>query len=394
MKGPPSPNTCAMRAPRARTRTRCWTLVVLGAICLAQLGCGFKRKQPKVWKLPCKNVAFERRVSEILVVVDGSIEVGIPHDVYDRERVPGDRGRAYYLTEVGNFRARTTTITRPYWVRTHVTTVGEWTDVTGLDPPVVDEGCEGDRCPLVGLAFIDVLRFANAVSERDGLEPCYDLAACGELPEWPSYLHFRERLCPGMPAPSLDCTGWRLPTGPEWEVASKAGRPGPFACSSKEVHDVLLGLEVFMRGTLDYGPFCPIAHGWTDLLRRGDFPGSSATDELDLHALPVGSLCPNRWGIYDATGNVHQYTWAFSFDEPDRLPAPDGSIDYAPAPGGLPHMRGGSFYFSYHTATSDSHRTLNNVPYPGAERAIGFRLVRTGTQEDVEAYPELVRRPD
>jgi len=371
-------------------------LILVATVCvLALFGCrSNQRDRVKVWKLPCTTIPFDERPSEVLVVVNGPIEVGIPHEVWDRVRNPGDRGVDYYIPDRGRFRARTTTITRPYWVRTHVTTVGEWTEVTGLPRPV-DAVCEGERCPLVGLSFIDVLRYANLVSERDGLEPCYDLTACGEFPEWPEYLPFWARICTEMPAPSLDCSGWRLPTGPEWEVASKAGQPGPFACSTDEVHDVLWGLDVLMRYSLDYGPFCPLTDVWTNIDRRGDSTLRRGYEYSELHALPVGSLCPNPWGIYDPSGNVHQHTWSFTADEPDDVPAPDGSVDFAPPPAGQPHLRGGSFTRVHVAATSDTHdqfaflTTRDDV----LVRAIGFRLVRTGTQADVEAYPELVRRP-
>ncbi|GAA4695295.1 SUMF1/EgtB/PvdO family nonheme iron enzyme [Pseudonocardia yuanmonensis] len=124
-------------------------------------------------------------------------------------------------------------------------------------PVTVGEYRGGDgRLPVTEVSWFDALRFCNARSAAEGLQPCYTLGADpdGLDVEW-----------------DRSATGYRLPTEAEWEFACRAGsadvRPG-------ELDDI----------------------AWY----RGNSGG---------HPHGVGTRAPNAWGLHDMIGNVWEWTW-------------------------------------------------------------------------------------
>ena len=124
--------------------------------------------------------------------------------------------------------------------------------VEGTPPPAANDA----RLPATDISWNDAIRLCNALSVRDGLEPCY------------SCLEDRESLdvvC------DFTATGYRLPTEAEWEFACRAG--------SNEAR---------------YGELSAIA--W----HQGNADG---------HLHPVAQKLPNDWGLYDVIGNAWEWCW-------------------------------------------------------------------------------------
>jgi sulfatase modifying factor 1 len=137
----------------------------------------------------------------------------------------------------------------------------------------------GEKLPVQGVSFLDALRFCNAWSEAEGLEPAYDLD--GPAPVW-----------------NPRAGGYRLPTEAEWQHAAAAGRP------------VLWVEAVQPEEACRYANLADQALGAT-----GGFPCS------DGHAskAPVASLEPNAWGLYDMSGNVWEWVWTEPSDAGERV---------------------------------------------------------------------------
>ncbi|MGN7859344.1 formylglycine-generating enzyme family protein [Microbacterium sp. 22303] len=106
--------------------------------------------------------------------------------------------------------------------------------------------------PAVDVSWQRAIRFCNAASEWEGLDPAYRFD--GTEVHW-----------------DVTADGYRLPTEAEWEYACRAGSTTPH-----------------------YGPLPEIA--WT------------AADGL-RHAQRVGERMPNLNGLFDTLGNVWEWCW-------------------------------------------------------------------------------------
>jgi formylglycine-generating enzyme len=93
--------------------------------------------------------------------------------------------------------------------------------------------------------------------------------------------------------------GKTLPTEAEWERAARGGLEGArFAWGDEEAPD---------------GSW--LANTW-----QGDFPWQNLALDGYAGTSPVGSFPPNRYGLYDMTGNVWEWT-RDSFETPPHAPA-------------------------------------------------------------------------
>jgi formylglycine-generating enzyme required for sulfatase activity len=108
------------------------------------------------------------------------------------------------------------------------------------------------RRPATGVSWLRAIRFCNAASEWEGLDPAYTVD--GDQVTW-----------------HVDADGYRLPTEAEWEHACRAGSTGPH-----------------------YGPLAEVA--WT------------SADGLSAPA-DVGGRLPNLNGLFDTLGNVWEWCW-------------------------------------------------------------------------------------
>ncbi len=178
---------------------------------------------------------------------------------------------------------RSVTISRAFWLGTVPVTQELWMEVMGSNP----SHFKGARHPVECVSWLDAARFANALSQKEGLEPCYVIA--GDAVSWPK---------------GLDCVGYRLPTEAEWEYAARAGQRHEYA-GSDDVNAV----------------------AW-----YSDNSGGTTH--------PVGEKAPNGWGLYDMSGNVWECCWDRYGEYPknasvDPLGASTGSVRVG---------RGGSWY--------------------------------------------------
>lgn len=214
------------------------------------------------------------------------------------------------------YAAHAVEITRSFCLSTTEVTQLQWESLTA-DARSPNDRC-GDDCPVEMVTWLDVVGFANELSELDGLERCYVMD--GEDVTWPE---------------GLDCEGYRLPTEAEWEYAARAGTDTMFAGS-----DVV-----------------------------GEVAWSYENAESQN---PVGSLSPNAWGLYDMSGNVWEWTW----DWHNGGPYASGPVDdpMGAETGTERVLRGGGYVdvSAHHRVTCRRGRVPSDT-----WSAIGFRLARS-----------------
>ena len=174
------------------------------------------------------------------------------------------------------------------------------------------------------------MQFANAKSTSEGLEECYALAGCTANAWKNGYA-----TCTSVVFyHGDDCTGYRLPSEPEWEYAYRAGTTTAFY----------------------NGPITSATGNDPNLNLIGWYSQNSGSK---TH--PVGQKEPNAWGLFDLAGNVaelsNQMDGYSSFTEP----------------------RGGSFALDASGARAGSRLTrLDRTTAAWVNSGdLGLRLVRT-----------------
>jgi formylglycine-generating enzyme required for sulfatase activity len=219
------------------------------------------------------------------------------------------------------------TISRPFYLGIHPVTQGQYARLMGKNPSHFAATGEGKarvtgmdttRFPVESVSWYESVRFCNALSQAEGLDPCYKIQ--GD----------RVEIAGG--------DGLRLPTEAEWEYACRAGTSSPYGFQGGE--------EELPR----YAWFAKNSGGRT-------------------HA--VGEARANDFGLHDMHGNVWEWTWD-AFESGYYLRSPE--IDpVGPTEAVDRVIRGGSWGYS-----PRSCRSANRDGYTPVSRnfRLGFRVLR------------------
>ena len=176
-----------------------------------------------------------------------------------------------------------------YYLSVNDTTKAQWDVVRtwGLSNGYTDLAAGAGKAsnhPVQTVSWYDVVKWANAASEKEGLTPCYkvngsvyrtgnsDAVVC----DW-------------------SANGYRLPTEAEWEVAARGGLSGKrFPWGDTITHSQA---NYYSDSSLAYDVSPTL--GYHPTYATGNMPYTS----------PVGSFAANGYGLYDMAGNVFQWCW-------------------------------------------------------------------------------------
>ena len=240
------------------------------------------------------------------------------------------------------FPAHEVSFTYDFTMDSKQVTQEQYKAVTGENPTLHP----GDlQRPIDNVTWFDAVLYCNALSKRDGLEPVYTYKAVkGDAKSGVKDL--------SEIAINIKKNGYRLLTSAEYEYVTRAGTTTTYFWGNDDAKD-----EVKSK---DYA--------W------------SVLNAKDNHTHPVGTLKPNKYGVYDITGNLWMWCndWYGGANEADPKGAypKEPQIDQTgPATGTQRIARGGAFK----NDVSGHERSAYHWQWsPGTRNyEVGFRICRT-----------------
>jgi hypothetical protein len=247
------------------------------------------------------------------------------------------------------------------------------------------------------------MAWCNTLSAFEGFEECYDLSSCegdigGGCPEEGEYYelgcHYVQYSDPIETIDGLylcsapvrryqsmyDCDGYRLPTGPEWEYAAKAG-----TTTNTYNGDM----------TDDHNNSCADEPILSDIAWYCFNTGAGDSDWRPDQIREVGLKQPNPWGLYDMLGNAGEWvdyvSTGFSLDSNEGKPGealvdPMGTTEDDDPRG---DVRGGnSFWQPCRVRAADQVQDSRD----GRGSGYGFRPVRTLPGTEPDAGPDAGKK--
>ena len=185
---------------------------------------------------------------------------------------------------------------------------------------------KGKNRPVEYVSWYDAVKFCNALSEKDGLEPCYS------EDDWEC---------------DFSANGYRLPTEAEWEFAARGGNQSD---------------EFKYSGSDDL-----------------DEVGWSNDEDNDIYineTQSVGQKKPNELGIYDMSGNVWEWCndwYDGNYYEQDDQTNPHGAWS------GYGRVRRGGSWEDDSSVCGVYYRSYCSPD--DADGCMGFRIVRSGKKK-------------
>jgi formylglycine-generating enzyme required for sulfatase activity len=226
--------------------------------------------------------------------------------------------------------------------------VASWATSNGYDIGSTDgEGKAADH-PVYKVTWYEAVKWANARSEKEGLEPCYTVSG--------SVYRTGER----APNCNWSANGYRLPTEAEWEKAARGGAEGrrfPWSYTDEIQHS---RANYHSNSSYSY-----------DTSPTREYHPDAGTDPMP-YTSPVGSFAPNGCGLYDMAGNVWEWCWDW-YGEATYASSP-GSDARGLASGSARVLRGGG-WSGLALYCRVAHRSYDRPVYEIDD--LGFRLVRT-----------------
>ena len=222
--------------------------------------------------------------------------------------------------EGGDFMMNGSVLTslKSFFISDHEVTQAEYYEIIGSNPSYFNSPDNPVEC----VTWFDAVEFCNRLSEKYGLENCYERNG-------------------GMYICDFSKNGFRLPTEAEWEYAACGGSKSSgyrFSGSDNAV----------------------------------DVAWISDNSEKRTHSVKTRN--PNELGLYDMSGNVWEWCWDWYSS------AVFGGNFTEGLSTGFGHVKRGASW-DYEEEYSEVYYRSYSYPY-GSNSGLGFRIARSSVQPD------------
>lgn len=252
-----------------------------------------------------------------------------------------------------------------YYMDRHKVTKGQWDEVAdwastnGYDISTGSAGGKATNHPTTYVSWYECVKWCNARSEKEELTPCYTVATdC-----------YRTGIEDNI-ACDRSADGYRLPTEAEWEKAARGGVANhrfPWT----DTDDIDFGRANYFSWWSDGAPHFSYdkanSAGYHPAYTNGGIPYTS----------PVGTFAPNGYGLYDMSGNAHEWVW--DWYDPNYYatsPGTDPAGPPSPPGAGLWRVMRSSSWASSANAARSACRGFATTAWGDSAAGISFRCVR------------------
>lgn len=297
---------------------------------------------------------------------------------------------------------RTAVVPRGFFVTQTEVTMAQFGRLMGYFP-ATDLRC-GPDCPAAGVSAFEAMEFANRLSDLHKLERCHILEGCAFV-DVSSLGGSTEPVmtwaCEAARFVGPECKGYRLPSRRESELAIRAGSPfclsrGPFedeigaTCEPRDPKSFSQQHVVFCGNSQAVDAACPTE---CPMLADGPayscWPAPPGGGNVCLSPRPVRSRFPNDFGLYDAYGNVREWTLSREdntpYQSPDTIETSDefvflvdGALSSA-VPPRLAVTSGGYEFELAGQCGGLAADVYTQEPNVVRNQYVGFRIVRTAS---------------
>lgn len=243
--------------------------------------------------------------------------------------------------------------------------VRAWGVANGYTDLPVGSGKAGNH-PVHTINWFDAVKWCNARSEKEGLQPAYYTDATQNTVYRTGQISLTNACL------KWNANGYRLPTEGEWEKAARGeliGRRFPWG-------DTISHSQANYHSRADTAYDISPTRGYHPTYSTGGTPYTS----------PVGSFAANGYGLHDMAGNIWEWVWDWYDSTYYSQPAATQENPHGPIAAANDHVvRGGSW-----ADDPDSARCARRTPYAPLNSAInvGFRCVRETLFNTIAAEPE------